>query len=864
MLRSSIVRVVDLCSRHPFWVIVLALLLAAGSGVYAARNFAIKTNINDLFPNDLPWAQRASTFDKAFPQREILVVVDAPTPELAEQATARLAAALTTHQNLIKSVRLPQSGEFFERNGFLFLATDEVRKVTDGLAKANDLLETLSLDPSLRGSLDALSFGLLGVERKELELDAMTRPMTFAADTVDAVLADRPASFSWRVLASGKPAEPHDLRRFIEVDPVLDFTALEPGRAATNAIVRTAADLKLGPDYQARVRLTGLAPINDDEFGTIKENAEINITVSLLAVLVILWLALHSARIIVAVVVCLVVGLAISTALGLLLVGALNVISVAFFMLFVGLGVDFGIQFSVRYRAERHDYPDLHTALTSAALKAGGPLALAAVATAVGFCSFVPTAYRGLGELGEIAGTGMIVAFFTSITLLPALLTVLNPPAEPHPMGFAALAPVDHFLTRHRVGVIVTTVLVVVLGSPLLLYLPFDFNPLHLRSPKVESVATFLELRRDPDAGANAIEIMAPDLAAASAIAQKVAALPEVSQARTLASFVPADQDAKLALIGEAAEKIDAGLNPKETDPPPGDKEIIDALTATADHLAKVGAGNRGTGADAATRLSGLLTRLAKAEPVYRQRADKAIVEPLKISLDQLRKGLKPEHITTQTIPPEIAQAWVAADGVARVQVLPKGDPDDTTVLRNFVTAVLPIEPNSTGPAILLFEAANTVVHAFVLAGIFALSAIAVLLWITLKRTIDVLLTLVPLIVAGIVTLEICVIIDLPLNFANVIALPLLLGVGVAFKIYYIMAWRSGKTALVQSSLSRAVIFSAMTTATAFGSLWLSSHPGTSSMGKLMALALVCTMAAAVLFQPALMGPPREKPTGPA
>src|SRR6185369_11447151 len=118
-------------------------------------------------------------------------------------------------------------------------------------------------------------------------------------------------------------------------------------------------------------------------------------------------------------------------------------------------------------------------------------------------------------------------------------------------------------------------------------------------------------------------------------------------------------------------------------------------------------------------------------------------------------------------------------------------------------------------------------------------------------------LTLIPLLIAGVITLEACVLIGLPLNFANIIALPLLLGVGVAFKIYYIMAWRAGQTNLLQSSLTRAVIFSAMTTATAFGSLWLSNHPGTSSMGKLMALALVSTMAAAVLFQPAMMGPPR-------
>jgi hypothetical protein len=210
------------------------------------------------------------------------------------------------------------------------------------------------------------------------------------------------------------------------------------------------------------------------------------------------------------------------------------------------------------------------------------------------------------------------------------------------------------------------------------------------------------------------------------------------------------------------------------------------------------------------------------------------------------------------TIPPELKRDWVAPDGRARVQVLPKGDPEDTAVLRKFVPAVLAVEPDATGPAAMLYEAGNTIVRAFIEAGIFALAAIALLLWITLRRVTDVLMTLVPLLLAAVVTLELCVVLDLPLNFANIIALPLLLGVGVAFKIYYIMAWRRGRTALVQSTLTRAVIFSAMTTATAFGSLWLSRHPGTSSMGELMALALLCTMMAAVLFQPALMGQPRE------
>ena len=858
MLKSLIVGIVDLCTQHPWWLIGPAAVLAAGSGVYAGTHFAIRTDTKMLISADLPWRQREERFLESFPQRQILVVIDAPTPELVEQAAAKLAHALATRSELIHSVRQIQGGNFFARNGLLYLPTDEVARVTDGLTRANVLLKTLAADPSLRGILHALSLGITGVQRGALKLDDMTRPMTMAADTAEDVVAGRPASFSWRALAGGKPVEPTDLRRFIEVEPVLDFTALEPGRAATDAIAQTASDLKLGADYQARVRQTGRIPTDDDEFRTLKKDAGLNAAVSLLAVLIILWLALRSARIIFAVAISLLVGLAISAAWGLFLVGSLNLISIAFFVLFIGLGVDFGIQFNVRYRAERHDYPELRTALHSTAVKVGGPLALAALATAVGFSSFLPTAYRGLSELGEIAGSGMIIAFVTSITLLPALLAVLNPPGEPHPMGFAQLAPVDRFLELHRIPVVVIIILVVVLASPLLFWLQFDFNPLHLQSPKVESVATFLELRKNPQTGANAIEIEASDLAAANATARRLSALPEVSQTRTLSDLVPSDQDEKLKLIHDAATTIDASLNPREVRPPT-DREDIEALSSVADTLSKVAGNTQGPGADAARRLSQLLRQLAEAEPLARMRTETAVTVPLRISLDQLRQELKPERINTENIPSDVAGDWVTTDGHARVQVLPKGDPEDTEVLRGFATSVLAVEPNATGPAVFLYEARNTVVRAFIEAGIFALSAIAILLWIALRRMGDVVLTLLPLVVAGVVTLELCAVFDLPLNFANIIALPLLLGVGVAFKIYYIMAWRAGKTALLQSSLTRAVIFSAMTTATAFGSLWLSSQPGTSSMGKLMALALVCTMTAAVLFQPALMGPPREK-----
>jgi hopanoid biosynthesis associated RND transporter like protein HpnN len=436
---------------------------------------------------------------------------------------------------------------------------------------------------------------------------------------------------------------------------------------------------------------------------------------------------------------------------------------------------------------------------------------------------------------------------------------LLKPPGEPYPLGFAWLAPIDRFLERRRVPVIVGTLLVAFGAAPLLLRLPFDFNPMNLRNPNSESVATYNDLKSDPQTGANSAEIVAKSLADAKQIASRLAKLPEVSSTITLANFIPTDQDHKLAEIQQAAVALQKALDPKSSEPAPTDEEVVQSLTSAAEHLAQAAAAAQGSTAALAEQLSHLLAQLAQSAPPDRSRVAAAFVPTLQIALDQIRAGFGAQKVTLDNLPRDITANWLSRDGRARVEVLPKGDANDSEVLRRFARAVLSAEPSATGAAVSYVESGRTIVHAFIEAGCWALLSIAILLWITLRRPTDVLLTLLPLVLAGMVTLELCVVLGLPLNFANIIALPLLLGVGVAFKIYYIMAWRAGKTGLLQSTLTRAVIFSAMTTATAFGSLWLSNHPGTSSMGKLMALSLLCTMAAAVLFQPVLMGPPRER-----
>ncbi len=255
-----------------------------------------------------------------------------------------------------------------------------------------------------------------------------------------------------------------------------------------------------------------------------------------------------------------------------------------------------------------------------------------------------------------------------------------------------------------------------------------------------------------------------------------------------------------------------------------------------------------------------MLAPLVDAPPATLDEAQDVLIAPLKTTLRQVRSLLAAEQVSIGTLPAALKKTWMSTDGRARMEVAPKGDGNDNAVLRRFVTAVRSVAPEAAGMPVFTIEAAASVVKAFLQAGVLSVLAIALILFVALRRWIDVALTLIPLLIAIVVTLEVCVLIGLPLNFANIIALPLLLGVGVAFKIYYIIAWRSGETNFLQSSLTRAVFFSACTTATAFGSLWFSHHPGTSSMGKLMALSLLTTLAAAVIFQPALLATQQKRP----
>ena len=262
-------------------------------------------------------------------------------------------------------------------------------------------------------------------------------------------------------------------------------------------------------------------------------------------------MALRSLRLVVAIIVTLVVGLVACATFAVIAVGALNPISAAFAVLFIGIAVDFGIQFSVRYRDERFRADSFDIALRRTATGIGGPLAVAAAATSVGFFSFVPTDYTGVSDLGLIAGVGMLVALGLNVTLLPALLTLLRPRGERRAVGFARLAPLDRLLVERRRLVLAGAAVAALGAAALLPALRFDFNPLDLQNQRTEAMQVLNEMKADPDQTPYTAEILTPSISAARELADRLGKLDAVERAITAASFVPEDQPAKLAILAD-------------------------------------------------------------------------------------------------------------------------------------------------------------------------------------------------------------------------------------------------------------------------------------------------------------------------
>jgi hopanoid biosynthesis associated RND transporter like protein HpnN len=844
---------VGVSRRHARAVMLAGLVLGALSGWLGGGRLGISTDTSALFSASLPWRQRQIALNQAFPQSEnlLVAVIDAKIPEAADQTAADLAAALTADTAHFLSVRRPDSSPYFNRNGLLFLDTKTLGDLLDRTIDAQPFLGQLVADPSARGLFAALSLLAVGVEHGQGNLTPFA-PALRAFHVALAAAADGHAvPLSWEKLLGGAVVDQAGPYRFVLAQVRPDYGALQPGGAATTALRAAAEKLEFVRDGLAHVRVTGDVALADEEFGTIAQGMALGTVGSVALIAVWLTLALRSWRLIVPVLLTLALGLSLTVGFAASAVGTLNLVSVAFAILFVGIAVDFAIQITVRFRQALFQTKETALALVTTGYDVGPEVFAAAIAAACGFLAFVPTAFAGVAELGLIAGAGMVIALACTILFLPAAITLFHPRAEAAQVGVPQGDTLESALVRRRLPVLAGFALLAVAGVALIPSLRFDSDPLHTKDPTTEAMRTLADLAASPLTDPYSVEAIAPSLADADALAAKLAHLPAVSQVLTLSSLVPSDQPPKLALLADAADVLAATL----TSPTPAAPVTAAGLRLAAgttlahlqDVLAKLPAD------DPLRPITADLGALATAPDDVLLAANTALVRFLPAQLDRLRAALDARPVTVADVPTDIASGWRLPDGRARLQVLGAPSARDSAGLHALVAQVRTVAPDATGTAVGIVESAATIIGAFREAAIFALLAITAILAVTLRRVLDVALVLAPLLLSALLTVVVVIVTGLTLNFANIIALPLLFGVGVSFNVYFVMNWRAGADRFLSTSTARAILFSALTTSTAFGSLALSRHPGTSSMGVLLLVSLGCTLLSTLLFVPTLL-----------
>jgi hopanoid biosynthesis associated RND transporter like protein HpnN len=837
-------------------------------GVYAARNLGVNTDETDLFRN-LPSFQLREEFYRAFPLMAdpIVVVIDAASVDLLEEATDALQEKLEQRPEDFEAVYQPFGGAFFERNGLLYLPLDELEELADHLYEVQPYIGNLARDASLRGLFTMLDSALEAVERGDFDGERLAEVL----DRIDAVataqLDGAPDRLSWAdVLADTESSSHRDRRRYLLIQPVVDYEKLQPAETSLLALREVVHELGYDRADGVRVRATGILPLAYEEMEHMQAQAIGAGVASFVLVGVILMAGLGSGRMVLASLATLLVGLVGTAAFAAAAVGHLNLISVAFAVLFIGLSIDFAIHLCLRLRELLTAGAPLDQALREAARNVGPSLVLCAATTVVGFYAFIPTDFAGVGELGLIAGTGMFISLFTNLTLLPALLTLFVTaegvrPLPPLPRRFAGALAVP----VRRAPLVAGVTGVAALGAVALLpRLEFDTNPLRVRDPSTDSVQAFDEMLADGDAIPWNMNILAPDLEEAERLAARVEALPTVDFALTLADFVPEHQTAKREVLDELAFVLLPTLEPAHTTPAPSTAEQRAAFDALLAALAQVKSGDEAPDSLVASsrQLADTLGRLQAgwSDPATAARSlarlDAALIASLPERLRVLRTALQPDGISLDNLPTEVREQMLAADGRARVEIFPAGDLNETPELKAYVESVQAVSPEAFGEALINLEAGAIIVSALRQALVTAAVVIALLLLVLWRSVLDASLVALPLALAALFTAALSVLLHVPFNYANVIVIPLLLGMGVDSGIHLVHRFRTGKPSdgnLLRTTTAAAVLLSALTTIASFGTLGFSSHRGMASLGQLLALGMTLILACNLVVLPAVV-----------
>lgn len=844
--------------RHAVIVVLLSLTVTAGVLFYSIKNFSINVDTGSMISEKLPFRKLEKDFSMAFPQQAdtLVAVIDAETAEQAVSARKNLAARMRTFKDQFISVEEPGGDSFFENNGLLYLSVQELEEFGDAMAGAQPLMALLSEDLSLRGLFSMIEKVLSqpgGGESFDKRVGLLFGKIS---DAFEGVSKGLPNQLSWQALMLGDEEASKQRHQFVILKPRMDLSDLSSGEIPIRTLRSAIREIGLDGKNGVNVRITGDVALSHENLLEVRKSVGVATFASLLLVAAVLYIGLgRSGRLVFACIATLIAGLILTTGFAIAFIGSLNLISITFAVLFVGLGIDYSIQFCLRYReliSPDHD----ESSIVTTAGGVGRSLLVSCITIAIGFYSFVPTAYSGVAELGLISGTGMFISFFANITLLPALLTLFPLRKTERPLSSAKKflnLPYKHGRTIAVISVILG------LGAGILLpKVYFDYNPLNLYNKKSEAITAIKDMFKDPLSSPWTISILVAGKERTRELSEELGKLKEVKQVIDFFGFVPENQSQKLGIISDIRLFMPSKLANMSIEHLSSEEGIrsLDSLEKTLKKylLSSDNPSVRRLSASIQHFRAGLATR-EKGGPDFAA-LENALLSNLPSLFKRLELSLQAAPFDESVLPKELTGQYISTGGQYRVQVFPSEDITNREALERFVGSVRSVAPDATDAPVTIYESGKAVVSSFRQAVLVALIFIALYLLIESRRLFVTGLILAPLALAMALTAAASVLFGIPFNFANVIVVPLLLGVGVHSSLIFVLRYRTEPPAdgnMLRTSTARAIMLSTLTMLISSASLAFSAHKGIASMGMLLSICLGFLMFSTLVLLPALL-----------
>ncbi len=862
---SLLERVIYVCQKKiihfPWTLLVVSTLLCVGTAYYVYQNLTINTDTSQMLSPDLPFQQNQRRIDKAFPEdaATTLLVVESDTPEQTALAAIKLVELLKQEKNAFVSVYIPNENEFFRKNALLYLDQPDLADLAKKLTDAQPFIGHLAQNYSLTGLLDIVS---LALNQHDEHLPMELNPLLIAIDnTLTPTLNEQYRPLSWQTLLADNKFTADAKRMVVIAKPKLYFDQMLPAASSQDA-AHVAIDKIVKDDPTVHIRITGEPALEHEELESVSTGAQLAGALSLILVFVVQWVGLRSFKLLIITYIVLTAGLIFTAGFAQISVGHLNVISIAFASLYIGLGVDYAVHICLYYRERRVRGYSNPEAVHHSMQGVGSSLFLCALTTALGFLAFIPTDYSGVSELGIISGGGIFIGLLISVTMLPALMCVM-PVKNPKRIK-SAFAPqwIVTFPFHYSNTIRMVSVFLAIGACIILTELQFDSNPVNLRNPKSESVLAFKDLLKSKTDSPFSVTTLANSLTEADTIATKMRQQSSVHEVITLSSFVAENQADKLVILDDLNLMLGNQLANFSTTLSENDQKA--ALVKFNDELKKAIAENT-KNAPLATlqalqqHVEAFINQANNAkEPAATYRLlEKNMLGLLPYTMERLRTSLNASEFTLDDIPNDIKSHWISHEGLCRVLVTPAKDQNDPNNLREFVQQTQSIDSSVSGFPIINLFGGDAVVKAFVQAFGGAFSVITLILWATYRSFKHTAMVIGPLLLAALLTGATNVLLNNPFNFANVIALPLLLGLGIDSSILIMHRLHFNvheDENLLHSSTTRGIIFSSITTLCSFSSLSFTEHQGMASMGLLLSIGLFFTVLCSLIVLPAWSG----------